>query len=160
MRNDLLSALRRRAFLSPASLCTCFLAAFILVAIGLSSSSHQSRFPRSGKYSVYGHTCIRGPFPTGWESPTAWDVASSATGWGVAPCAAVLDGNAAVTRAVFRQGLGRDGRDWGQEGRVVRGGGRLGGLAFHIKRKRRNRGRRALRARQTTHSPRGHREGR
>src|SRR5262249_931591 len=58
MRNDLLSALRRRAFLSPASLCTCFLAAFILVAIGLSSSSHQSRFPRSGKYSVYGHTCV------------------------------------------------------------------------------------------------------
>src|SRR5262249_42695305 len=37
MRNDLFSALRRGAFLSPASLRTCFLAAFILVAIGPSS---------------------------------------------------------------------------------------------------------------------------
>src|SRR5262249_37631659 len=46
MRNDLFSALRRRGFLSPASLSTCFLAVFILVAIELSSSSHQSRFPR------------------------------------------------------------------------------------------------------------------
>src|SRR5262245_34283183 len=42
MRNDLFSALRRGAFLSPASLRTCFLAAFILVAIGPSSVSRAA----------------------------------------------------------------------------------------------------------------------
>src|SRR5215831_6413691 len=87
----------------------------------------------------------KGPLSPRVGSPPRVGMWPLPTGWGVAPCAAVLDGNAAVSRAVFPQGLGRDGRDWGQEGRVVRGGGRLGGLAFHIKRKRRNRGRRGLR---------------
>ena len=39
--------------------------------------------------------------------------------------APIPHGNDAVTRAVCAQGLGRDGWDWGQEGPVVRGGGRL-----------------------------------
>src|SRR5262249_30852129 len=57
VRNDPFLALPRRAFLLPASLCTCFLAGFIPVTIGPSSSSHQPRFSHGGKYSVYSHTC-------------------------------------------------------------------------------------------------------
>src|SRR5262245_28684874 len=53
VRNDPFLALPRQAFLLPASLCTRFLAGFILVTIGPSSSSHQPRFSHGGKYSVY-----------------------------------------------------------------------------------------------------------
>src|SRR5262245_60437225 len=62
VRNVLFLALPRRALLLPAGLCTCFLgtcflAGFILVAIGPSSSSHQFPPPAQRQILSIRHTC-------------------------------------------------------------------------------------------------------